>query len=109
MICRRDSFITHRAFCDALAEESAKTQTVAAPPTADEDPKLQSAENSSPTLPPPPPPPPPPQPPAAAAEPAPPAPPSPAPAPPPCTVVMSSTLPIQTPGIFVSMLPIWDF
>lgn len=114
MICRRDSFITHRAFCDALAEESAKTQTVAAPPTADEDPKLQSAENSSPTLPPPPPPP---QPPAAAAEPAPPAPPSPAPAPaaapppppPPCTVVMPSTLPIQTPGIFVSMLPIWDF
>ncbi|XP_039032483.1 zinc finger protein GAI-ASSOCIATED FACTOR 1-like isoform X2 [Hibiscus syriacus] len=26
---RRDSFITHRAFCDALAEESAKAQTVA--------------------------------------------------------------------------------
>lgn len=24
--CRRDSFITHRAFCDALAEESAKSQ-----------------------------------------------------------------------------------
>lgn len=24
--CRRDSFITHRAFCDALAEESAKAQ-----------------------------------------------------------------------------------
>ncbi|KAL5777969.1 hypothetical protein ACOSP7_010895 [Xanthoceras sorbifolium] len=26
---RRDSFITHRAFCDALAEESARTQTLA--------------------------------------------------------------------------------
>lgn len=26
--CRRDSFITHRAFCDALAEESAKAQTL---------------------------------------------------------------------------------
>lgn len=24
-LCRRDSFITHRAFCDALAEERAKT------------------------------------------------------------------------------------
>lgn len=23
-VCRRDSFITHRAFCDALAEESAR-------------------------------------------------------------------------------------
>ncbi|RWW08933.1 hypothetical protein GW17_00027599 [Ensete ventricosum] len=30
---RRDSFITHRAFCDALAEESAKT--VAKPPAED--------------------------------------------------------------------------
>ncbi|KAG8045576.1 hypothetical protein GUJ93_ZPchr0008g12371 [Zizania palustris] len=27
---RRDSFITHRAFCDALAEESARTVTAAA-------------------------------------------------------------------------------
>lgn len=26
---RRDSFITHRAFCDALAEESARAQTLA--------------------------------------------------------------------------------
>lgn len=26
-LCRRDSFITHRAFCDALAEESAKVIT----------------------------------------------------------------------------------
>ncbi|KAM1133315.1 zinc finger protein GAI-ASSOCIATED FACTOR 1-like [Malus sylvestris] len=28
LFSRRDSFITHRAFCDALAEESAKTQTL---------------------------------------------------------------------------------
>ncbi|OVA18673.1 zinc finger protein [Macleaya cordata] len=28
LFSRRDSFITHRAFCDALAEESAKAQTV---------------------------------------------------------------------------------
>lgn len=93
LFSRRDSFITHRAFCDALAEESAKTQTVAAPPSADEDPKLQSAETSSPTLPPSP------QPPAAAAEAASPAPAPPAlpPPPPPCSVVISSTLPIQTP------------
>lgn len=26
-VCRRDSFITHRAFCDVLAEESAKNHT----------------------------------------------------------------------------------
>jgi hypothetical protein len=29
-MCRRDSFITHRAFCDALAEESARAVTAAA-------------------------------------------------------------------------------
>ncbi|KAH7524070.1 zinc finger protein GAI-ASSOCIATED FACTOR 1 [Ziziphus jujuba] len=29
LFSRRDSFITHRAFCDALAEESAKAQTLA--------------------------------------------------------------------------------
>ncbi|KAL8058979.1 hypothetical protein ABFX02_03G057900 [Erythranthe guttata] len=29
---RRDSFITHRAFCDALAQESARNQTAAAAP-----------------------------------------------------------------------------
>ncbi|XP_038974837.1 zinc finger protein ENHYDROUS-like [Phoenix dactylifera] len=37
LFSRRDSFITHRAFCDALAEESAKAQTNntnAAAPTA---------------------------------------------------------------------------
>ncbi|RVW73961.1 Protein indeterminate-domain 1 [Vitis vinifera] len=54
LFSRRDSFITHRAFCDALAEESAKTQTqtAVANPNSDEDPKIES--------PPPPPPPPPP-------------------------------------------------
>lgn len=31
LCCRRDSFITHRAFCDALAEESARAQTNPAP------------------------------------------------------------------------------
>lgn len=30
--CRRDSFITHRAFCDALAQESARTVTEAVNP-----------------------------------------------------------------------------
>jgi len=28
-LCRRDSLITHRAFCDALTEESARAQTLA--------------------------------------------------------------------------------
>ncbi|KAG8497552.1 hypothetical protein CXB51_008793 [Gossypium anomalum] len=44
---RRDSFITHRAFCDALAVESAKTQTN---PSSEPDPKVQAADS----LPPPP-------------------------------------------------------
>nr|CAB3501723.1 unnamed protein product [Digitaria exilis] len=35
LFSRRDSFITHRAFCDALAEESAKARAEA--PAADED------------------------------------------------------------------------
>ncbi|CAI9781009.1 unnamed protein product [Fraxinus pennsylvanica] len=52
LFSRRDSFITHRAFCDALAEESAKTHTAMAPPSADEEPQIQAVE-SSPTLPPP--------------------------------------------------------
>lgn len=43
LFSRRDSFITHRAFCDALAEESAKVQTAAANSTSEEDPKLQIA------------------------------------------------------------------
>ncbi|GAB2226952.1 hypothetical protein Droror1_Dr00008751 [Drosera rotundifolia] len=32
LFSRKDSFITHRAFCDALAEESARLSTVAPPP-----------------------------------------------------------------------------
>ncbi|KAK8673207.1 hypothetical protein V6N13_111556 [Hibiscus sabdariffa] len=45
LFSRRDSFITHRAFCDALAEESAKAQTN---PSSEPDPKVL-AEDSSPT------------------------------------------------------------
>ncbi|XP_034683370.1 zinc finger protein GAI-ASSOCIATED FACTOR 1 [Vitis riparia] len=77
LFSRRDSFITHRAFCDALAEESAKTQTqtAVANPNSDEDPKIES--------PPPPPPPPPP----------------PAPAVAPSTAVISAVLPIQSPEL----------
>lgn len=48
LICRRDSFITHRAFCDALAQETAKTQ----PSVTDEDDNAVKAGE----LPPPPPP-----------------------------------------------------
>lgn len=39
LFSRRDSFITHRAFCDALAEESARTQTNAVT-EAEKEPKL---------------------------------------------------------------------
>lgn len=62
--CRRDSFITHRAFCDALAEESAKNHTQSKklyPERKNTEPaqKSQAAVNSPPsppsvTLPPPP-------------------------------------------------------
>ncbi|KAK1275771.1 Zinc finger protein MAGPIE [Acorus gramineus] len=49
LFSRRDSFITHRAFCDALAEESARAQSavVAAPvdtAASGEDQKLKSNE-----------------------------------------------------------------
>ncbi|XP_068654085.1 zinc finger protein GAI-ASSOCIATED FACTOR 1-like [Aristolochia californica] len=52
LFSRRDSFITHRAFCDALAEESARTHT-AGNSASEEDPKLQIAAtpaSSSPPL-----------------------------------------------------------
>ncbi|PPS04886.1 hypothetical protein GOBAR_AA15788 [Gossypium barbadense] len=42
---RRDSFITRRAFCDALAVESAKTQTN---PSSEPDPKVQAADSLPP-------------------------------------------------------------
>ncbi|KAJ4963966.1 hypothetical protein NE237_023905 [Protea cynaroides] len=44
---RRDSFITHRAFCDALAEESAKAHTVRNSKSED-DPKRQIVVSSPP-------------------------------------------------------------
>ncbi|KAG6428891.1 hypothetical protein SASPL_106930 [Salvia splendens] len=44
LFSRRDSFITHRAFCDALAEESAKTITTPTPTTPTIPP--QNAANS---------------------------------------------------------------
>ncbi|XVF59593.1 hypothetical protein PTKIN_Ptkin07bG0288100 [Pterospermum kingtungense] len=68
LFSRRDSFITHRAFCDALAEESAKAQTQPQPqnqdqavanPNSDSDPKVQAVDSSPPAAPAPPPPPPP--------------------------------------------------
>ncbi|KAL0925965.1 hypothetical protein M5K25_004344 [Dendrobium thyrsiflorum] len=40
LFSRRDSFITHRAFCDALAEESARAQTNAVAVAAEKEPKL---------------------------------------------------------------------
>ena len=61
-LCRRDSFITHRAFCDALAVESARAQTqpqhqnqkqnqAVANPSSESDPKVQAAESPSPLAP----------------------------------------------------------
>ncbi|CAK9138776.1 unnamed protein product [Ilex paraguariensis] len=52
LFSRRDSFVTHRAFCDALAEESTRAQTVVAPPSADEDPKQQTVASPPPLQPP---------------------------------------------------------
>ncbi|KAF3664293.1 Protein indeterminate-domain 1 [Capsicum annuum] len=55
LFSRRDSFITHRAFCDALAQESAKTLPEK-PPNANEEPKTTAVASPSPPPPPPPPP-----------------------------------------------------
>ncbi|KAL0332514.1 UNVERIFIED_CONTAM: Zinc finger protein ENHYDROUS [Sesamum calycinum] len=112
----RDSFITHRAFCDALAEESAKTQTLVAPTSPDEDKNVEAAASPPQSPPPqvsPAPPAPPsrssPAPPPPRASPAlpPPAPPSQAPAPPvpPSTAVLSSVLPVQSPELLESTSP----
>ncbi|TKY70365.1 indeterminate-domain 1 [Spatholobus suberectus] len=64
LFSRRDSFITHRAFCDALAEESARSQTqTVAKASSESDSKAVTGESSPPTAaaavaaPPPPPPP----------------------------------------------------
>ncbi|KAL5557254.1 hypothetical protein UlMin_039490 [Ulmus minor] len=103
LFSRRDSFITHRAFCDALAEESARTQN---PPQTQNQAQAQTAGNtnsepdgkaqtgnSSP----------PPQVVAAQQPPAPALPPPPAPAPASAasqsTGVLPSSLPIQTPDL----------
>ncbi|XVE87273.1 hypothetical protein DITRI_Ditri18aG0103700 [Diplodiscus trichospermus] len=66
LFSRRDSFITHRAFCDALAEESARAQTKPQPqnqnkkqnqnqaavnPSSESAPKVQAADPSSPPAP----------------------------------------------------------
>lgn len=44
LFSRKDSFITHRAFCEALAEENAKALTT---PLADEDPATVAVTSSS--------------------------------------------------------------
>ncbi|KAI3462507.1 hypothetical protein Pfo_019170 [Paulownia fortunei] len=48
LFSRRDSFITHRAFCDALAEESAKPQPATAPPSTDEGPNIEAVVSPPP-------------------------------------------------------------
>ncbi|KAL1815460.1 hypothetical protein ACET3Z_018034 [Daucus carota] len=47
LFSRRDSFITHRAFCDALAVESAKEPVV--PPSVEEEPEPQTVDASPPS------------------------------------------------------------
>ncbi|XP_061342331.1 zinc finger protein GAI-ASSOCIATED FACTOR 1-like isoform X1 [Gastrolobium bilobum] len=55
LFSRRDSFITHRAFCDALAEESARSQTQTPPKASSEsDSKVVTCDSSPPAAPPPP-------------------------------------------------------
>lgn len=48
--CRRDSFITHRAFCDALTKEAAGSLSPAAAenPNLESDPHVQPSGSSSP-------------------------------------------------------------
>ncbi|KAK2657253.1 hypothetical protein Ddye_010305 [Dipteronia dyeriana] len=65
LLIRRDSFITHRAFCDVLTEATVKGQgQPEVNPTSESDPKVQAVDSSSTQpqpqqqLPPPPPPPP---------------------------------------------------
>ncbi|KZV42390.1 zinc finger protein NUTCRACKER [Dorcoceras hygrometricum] len=100
LFSRRDSFITHRAFCDALAEESTKVHAVAAAPCADEDPKVDVLTQTAaphPPSPPPPPIPPPPPPPATAPQ---------APAlTRVSTDVTASVVPVRTPDLLESTSP----
>ncbi|MCE3049254.1 hypothetical protein HAX54_044474 [Datura stramonium] len=94
MFSRRDSFITHRAFCDVLAKDSEKAQNAVTTPIADEDCKVQAVVSSTPPTPPTPPP--------ASEPPAVPSPAAPEPLPPPVTpstAVVSSDSPIQNPDL----------
>ncbi|KAL1810121.1 hypothetical protein ACET3Z_027111 [Daucus carota] len=52
LFSRRDSFITHRAFCDALAAETSKQQPVDATPSLGEDPMPQNDSSLPPSPPP---------------------------------------------------------
>ncbi|XP_060191347.1 zinc finger protein ENHYDROUS-like [Lycium barbarum] len=99
MFSRRDSFITHRAFCDVLAKDGEKAQNAVTTPIADEDCKVQAVVSSTP------PPPTPPTPPPASEPPAVPSPAAPEPLPPPVTQstdLMSSDSPIQNPELVES-------
>ncbi|KAJ8550083.1 hypothetical protein K7X08_033790 [Anisodus acutangulus] len=99
MFSRRDSFITHRAFCDVLAKDSEKAQNADTTPIADEDRKVQAVVSSTP------PPPTPPMPPPASELPAVPSRAALEPLPPPVTpstAVMSSDSPIQSPELVES-------
>lgn len=53
---RRDSFITHRAFCDALAEESARTHNLGIPTAEETETTTTNVNGKSHTASPPPPP-----------------------------------------------------
>ncbi|KAK6796679.1 hypothetical protein RDI58_004380 [Solanum bulbocastanum] len=92
MFSRRDSFITHRAFCDVLAKDTEKAQNAVTTPIADEDHKVQVVVSSTPQTPPTPPP--------SSEPPDVPSPAAPEPLPPPVspsTAVVSSDSPIQNP------------
>ncbi|TMX01878.1 hypothetical protein EJD97_023304 [Solanum chilense] len=92
MFSRRDSFITHRAFCDVLAKDTEKAQNAVTTPIAEEDLKVQVDVSSTPQTPRTPPP--------SSEPPAVPSPAAPEPLPPPgspSTAVVSSDSPIQNP------------
>ena len=99
-LCRRDSFITHRAFCDALAEESARNHRPPNPINGNNNNnnkmELDSKASIAIESPPPPPPPPPKK----------SSPPRTLPLQPPLltqsTSMVSSILPIQSSGIYIN-------
>ncbi|CAN4123595.1 unnamed protein product [Withania somnifera] len=91
MFSRRDSFITHRAFCDVLAKDSEKAHNAVTTPIADEDDKVQAVISSTP-----------PTSPQTSKPPAVPSPAAPEPLPPPvtpATAVVSSDSPISNPEL----------